>query len=53
MDDIPRGTFLCTYNGLVCSDATGNSRAIKYGDEYLTELDYIGGLCNVYYVLKQ
>ena len=42
LEDVPQGAFLCTYNGLVCSDGTGDTRGIAFGDEYLMELDYIG-----------
>ena len=50
LDDIPQGAFLCTYNGLICSDQTGDSRGVTHGDEYLTELDYIGGWSQQCYV---
>ena len=50
LEDVPKGAFLCTYNGLVCSDGTGNARGIAFGDEYLMELDYIGGYVYVHYV---
>ena len=42
LDDIPKGTFITTYNGLICNEETGDKRGLMYGDEYLTELDYIG-----------
>ncbi len=42
LDDIPKGSFICTYNGLICNDETGDTRGLLNGDEYLIELDYIG-----------
>ena len=42
LQDVPQGAFLCTKNGLICSDDTGNTRGKTNGAEYLMELDYIG-----------
>lgn len=42
LDDIPQGGFVSVYNGLICNGKTGDKRGMVFGDEYLTELDYIG-----------
>ena len=44
LDDIPQGTFICTYNGQVCKDETANEKGLSYGDEFMAELDYVGKL---------
>ena len=42
LDDIPKGTFVCTYIGHVYSEEVGNELGTRDGDEYQAELDYIG-----------
>lgn len=39
--DIPKGSFVCTYIGEVYTEKEAEMDGIKYGDEYLAELDYI------------
>lgn len=39
--DIPKGSFVCTYVGAVYTEKEAEMDGIKYGDEYLAELDYI------------
>ncbi|XP_065890411.1 histone-lysine N-methyltransferase SETDB1-B-like isoform X3 [Dysidea avara] len=41
LDDIPKGTFVCTYSGDIHTDAGANKKGSRQGDEYLAELDYI------------
>eukprot|EP00731_Ephydatia_muelleri_P023685 Em0015g1268a len=41
LDDIPKGTFVCTYIGHVYSEEVGNELGTRDGDEYQAELDYI------------
>lgn len=41
VDDIPRGTFICTYAGQVLNEHTANREGMDFGDEYLAELDHI------------
>jgi hypothetical protein len=41
-DDIPAGTFVCTYAGYILNEELANQDGRKYGDEYMAELDYIG-----------
>ncbi|XP_065646369.1 histone-lysine N-methyltransferase SETDB1 isoform X7 [Hydra vulgaris] len=41
IDDIPKGTFVCTYAGQVLNEQTANKEGIDFGDEYLAELDHI------------
>lgn len=41
LDDIPKGTFVCTYTGDIHTDAGANKKGYCQGDEYLAELDYI------------
>jgi len=41
VDDIAKGTFICTYTGLVLNEQTANREGMDFGDEYLAELDHI------------
>ena len=41
LNDIPKGQFICIYTGEVLNEQDANSFGKKYGDEYLTELDFI------------
>ncbi|XP_066913706.1 histone-lysine N-methyltransferase SETDB1-B-like [Clytia hemisphaerica] len=41
MDDVAKGTFICTYAGQVLNEQTANREGMDYGDEYLAELDHI------------
>ena len=41
INDIPKGTFVCTYTGHVLNEATANKEGMDFGDEYLAELDHI------------
>jgi histone-lysine N-methyltransferase SETDB1 len=41
MDDIPKGTFICTYAGDIFTESQSDIRGKKLGDEYLTELDFL------------
>ncbi|RWS27365.1 histone-lysine N-methyltransferase SETDB1-like protein [Leptotrombidium deliense] len=41
LDDIPKGTFVCTYSGEIHSEEAMDEIARKQGDEYVAELDYI------------
>lgn len=41
LDDIPKGSFVCTYIGHVYSEEVGNELGTRDGDEYQAELDYI------------
>lgn len=41
IDDIPKGTFICTYTGQILTEHTANREGMDYGDEYLAELDHI------------
>ncbi|XP_046862056.1 histone-lysine N-methyltransferase SETDB1-like [Xenia sp. Carnegie-2017] len=40
-DDIPAGSFVCTYAGYILNEELANQDGRKYGDEYMAELDYI------------
>ena len=42
LEDIPKGSFVCCYTGLVVSDDEADNRGLCLGDDYLAELDYIG-----------
>lgn len=41
INDIPKGTFICTYTGQVLNEQTANKEGMDFGDEYLAELDHI------------
>ncbi|XP_061381656.1 uncharacterized protein LOC116776497 isoform X3 [Danaus plexippus] len=41
LNDIPKGSFLCTYAGKLLTEATATLDGLNEGDEYLAELDYI------------
>jgi len=41
LDDIPRGTFICTYSGQILNEEMADKEGTDYGDEYLAELDHI------------
>ena len=42
LDDIPQGSFICCYVGLIVTDDTADKRGLHSGDNYMAELDYIG-----------
>lgn len=42
LDDIPQGSFICCYIGLIVTDDTADKRGLHSGDNYMAELDYIG-----------
>lgn len=42
LDDIPLGTFVCTYAGQILNEDMANKEGRDFGDEYLAELDHIG-----------
>ena len=42
VEDIPKGSFVCCYTGLIVSDDEADNRGLCLGDDYLAELDYIG-----------
>ena len=44
LDDIPKGTFVCTYSGDIHTDDSADEVCNYHprGDEYFAELDYIG-----------
>ncbi|XP_078348189.1 histone-lysine N-methyltransferase SETDB1-like isoform X2 [Oculina patagonica] len=41
LDDIPMGTFVCTYAGQILNEDMANKEGRDFGDEYLAELDHI------------
>ncbi|XP_048584500.1 uncharacterized protein LOC5506681 isoform X2 [Nematostella vectensis] len=41
LDDVPCGTFICTYSGQIMNEEMANKEGRDYGDEYLAELDHI------------
>nr|CDS26933.1 histone lysine n methyltransferase setb1 [Hymenolepis microstoma] len=41
LNAIPRGTFICTYAGLIYNDSLAVTRGQTIGDEYQADLDYI------------
>ncbi|XP_022793783.1 histone-lysine N-methyltransferase SETDB1-like [Stylophora pistillata] len=41
LDDIPLGTFVCTYAGQILNEDMANKEGRDFGDEYLAELDHI------------
>ncbi|XP_077994206.1 histone-lysine N-methyltransferase SETDB1-like [Glandiceps talaboti] len=41
LDDIPVGSFVCTYAGELLTEELANEDGKRYGDEYLAELDLI------------
>nr|CAH7718794.1 unnamed protein product [Callosobruchus chinensis] len=41
LNDIPQGTFICVYAGIILTEAQANKAGVTYGDEYFAELDYI------------
>eukprot|EP00795_Rhopilema_esculentum_P011410 gene11410-21609_t len=41
LDDIPRGTFICTYSGQILNEEMADKEGKDFGDEYLAELDHI------------
>ena len=42
LEDIPKGSFVCCYTGLIVSDDEADNRGLCLGDDYLAEMDYIG-----------
>eukprot|EP00117_Sycon_ciliatum_P001006 scpid27079/ scgid6852/ Histone-lysine N-methyltransferase SETDB1; ERG-associated protein with SET domain; Histone H3-K9 methyltransferase 4; Lysine N-methyltransferase 1E; SET domain bifurcated 1 len=41
LDDIPKGTFVCTYVGMLLTEEEGNATGAVCGDEYFADLDHI------------
>jgi histone-lysine N-methyltransferase SETDB1 len=41
LDDIPKGTFICTYAGHLLTDELSDTRGQELGDEYFAELDFV------------
>eukprot|EP00794_Sanderia_malayensis_P018211 gene18211-20029_t len=41
LDDIPRGTFICTYTGQILNEEMADKEGTDFGDEYLAEMDHI------------
>ncbi|XP_064392242.1 histone-lysine N-methyltransferase SETDB1-like isoform X2 [Halichondria panicea] len=41
LDDIPQGSFVCTYIGHIYTEKESDKQAQLHGDEYFAELDYI------------
>ena len=41
LDDIPKGTFICTYAGLLLTEEQSDIRGAEFGDEYFAELDFL------------
>ncbi|XP_019852999.1 PREDICTED: histone-lysine N-methyltransferase SETDB1-B-like isoform X1 [Amphimedon queenslandica] len=41
LEDIPQGSFVCSYVGLIMNDEIANRTGLDFGDNYLAELDYI------------
>ena len=40
-DDIPKGSFVCTYAGQILTEDMANKEGMDFGDEYLAELDHL------------
>jgi histone-lysine N-methyltransferase SETDB1 len=47
LDDIPKGTFICTYAGHILTDELSDTRGQELGDEYFAELDFVECLRNL------
>jgi histone-lysine N-methyltransferase SETDB1 len=41
LDDIPKGTFVCTYAGDILTESQSDIRGKELGDEYFAELDFV------------
>lgn len=41
LNDIPKGTFICNFIGEIFTDNEANKGGIIFGDEYLTDMDFI------------
>ena len=41
LDDIPKGTFICTYAGEIMTEEQSDIRGKELGDEYFAELDFV------------
>jgi histone-lysine N-methyltransferase SETDB1 len=41
LDDIPKGTFVCTYAGHLLTEEMSDTRGQELGDEYFAELDFV------------
>lgn len=41
LDDLPKGTFLCTYEGEILTENQTEERGKELGDEYFAEIDFI------------
>ena len=50
LEDIPRGSFVCSYIGRIVNDEIANRTGLDFGDNYLAELDYIGNV-QLFFVL--
>ena len=38
LDDIEKGTFICSYTGLLMNEEQSNEQGAKHGDEYFCDL---------------
>lgn len=47
LTDIPQGSFICTYVGKLATEQDAEKNAMKHGDEYLAELNYIETVENI------
>uniref|UniRef100_A0A146LMZ4 Histone-lysine N-methyltransferase eggless n=1 Tax=Lygus hesperus TaxID=30085 RepID=A0A146LMZ4_LYGHE len=41
LHDLPKGSFVCTYVGVLLNEREANEWGILHGDEYLSDLDFI------------
>jgi hypothetical protein len=41
LDDIPKGTFICTYEGEILTGEQSDDRGKKLGDVYFADLDFV------------
>ena len=41
LHDIPKGSFICIYSGMVLDDLTANQEGMQFSDTYLADLDLV------------
>ena len=41
LDDLPKGTFVCTYEGEILTEQMSDVRGTEIGDVYFAELDFV------------
>lgn len=46
LDDLPKGVFVCTYEGEILTESQADDRGKEIGDEYFAEIDFIECLKN-------